>query len=61
VTFALGLGACATSNLPSHPGCPVPSDDQIVEITRMVYSGDYPSVEVWISEVERYCRAIDEM
>ena len=53
------LEGCRTSS--SIPSCPVPSVSQIDSVSEMIDSGEYPDVELWIAELERFCGAIERM
>jgi len=43
------------------PPCPRISEDAVGDLEVVIMSGDYESLEIWISEIERYCSAIDSI
>ena len=54
--------ACITINSLNVPPCPYPQEgaaDQIAEL--MESEGDYVELVDWISELDRYCNAIDSL
>ena len=58
--FGLALG-CRNTSAGSPPPCPDPSKKTADDIEVMVAMGDYDGVELWLGEIERYCRGIDAM
>jgi len=49
------------STITVHPRCPIPSRVVIDDLQIMIYQNDYHAVQEWISEMERYCVAVDSM
>lgn len=52
---------CVTCKLKNPPPCPRISEDAVGDLEVVIMSGDYESLEIWISEIERYCSAIDSI
>ena len=63
IVFALALPtACVTINRVSAPPCPSPQEGTAEQISYLMESAErYMELVDWISELDRYCNAIDSL
>ena len=61
LVFALVLCAgCKTRNSFSIPPCPAPTDEAVNQVSDLVlFEEGYGELLDWISEIDRYCNAVD--
>lgn len=50
---------CATRVNFSLPPCPSPTEVVVDQVENLQQSGDYLDLIDWVSEIDRYCGAID--
>lgn len=52
---------CVSPELKNPPPCPGVTEEVVGDLDRMISTSEYEDLELWISEVERYCSAIDSI
>jgi hypothetical protein len=55
------LGGCQTSKVLFLPRCPSPSLEAVLDIEDIVMTDGYEDLVIWISEMDRYCDAVDSV
>ena len=53
------LGGCRTNDFVAFPPCPAPTLEAVTDIEDIILTEGYEDLVVWISEMDRYCSAID--
>ncbi|MBE85128.1 MAG: hypothetical protein CME21_21440 [Gemmatimonadetes bacterium] len=62
IVFAVGLLAgCVTTGGADFPPCPLPSSGVADQVSDLIfYEEGYDDLIEWVSEIDRYCRAVDK-
>ena len=59
VCVVVPLVGCQTSSVLYLRSCPAPSYLAVSKIENLMIDGGYGDLIIWISEIERYCSAVD--
>ena len=62
IAFAVALASgCVTTTAVEFPPCPIPPAGVADQVSNLIfYEEGYDELIEWVSELDRYCRAIDE-
>lgn len=55
--LASSLG-CVSHKLKNPPPCPAISRDAVEDLEIIILSNSFVDLEIWVSEIERYCGSI---